>query len=120
MTDRICIKCGDSLTANEKLGFMECASGKHIEPINLVRPQWWNQCPNCKQMGLNDIDGEAVVQKFEIVEQEVNGKVQMVKKPVTKQVGNKKFMIVMEKNLVQMPIKCRACGSEFTKKSALN
>ena len=119
MTNRKCGKCGDSLTLNEKLGLMECVSGKHIEPINLVRPQWWNQCPKCKQMGLNDADGEYQLQKFELVKEVVNGKTITVKKPVTKQVGDKKFMIVMEKNEAQIPITCKACGWTFTKKGAL-
>jgi len=27
---------------------MECVGGKYLEPVNLVRAQWWNQCPECK------------------------------------------------------------------------
>lgn len=120
MTIRTCKKCGDNLVLNEKLALMECVSGKHIEPINLVRPQWWNQCPKCKQMGLNDQDGERYLQKFEYVEEKVNGVLKNIKKPVTKKVGDKEFTIVFEENQAQIPVKCRACGNEFTKKSALN
>jgi hypothetical protein len=119
-SNRKCQKCGDSLTLNEKLELMECVSGIHVEPINLVRAQWWNKCPKCKQIGLNDIDGEKILQKFEIVEEKVNGKLQLVKKPVTKKVGDKKSMIVFEENQVQTPVTCKACGNTFTKKSALN
>jgi len=120
MTNRKCIKCGDSLVTNEKLGIMECVSGKHLEPINLVRPQWWNQCPKCGQMGTNDADAEKILQMFEIVEEEVNDKMQKIKKPIVKQVGDKEAMIVFEENQAQIPVICKACGHEFTKKSALN
>jgi len=58
MTSRICIKCGDGLEVNGKLGLMECISGRHVEPINLIRPQWWNMCPACGQVGLNDVNQE--------------------------------------------------------------
>ena len=121
MTSRKCQKCGDSLTLNEKLGLMECVGGKHIEPVNLVRAQWWNQCPGCGQMGLNDQDGEKYLQKMEIVQEKVDGdNLQNVKRPVTKQVGDKKHSIVFEENLAQIPVTCKACGHSFTKKSALN
>jgi len=36
MTSRTCIKCGDALNLNAKLDLMECVSGKHIEPVNLM------------------------------------------------------------------------------------
>ncbi len=106
MTLRKCIKCGDSLTVNEKLGLMECVGGRHIEPINTVRAQWWNQCPNkkCGQMGVNDADGEAILQAF-------NNK----KKPILKGKA-----IVFNINSNQKPIQCKACGLSFTKKGALN
>lgn len=120
MTNRTCIKCDDSLIINEKLNLMECISGKHIEPVNIVRPQWWNQCPKCGQMGTNDADGEVAHQVFEKVDEEVDGKIKIIKKPVIRQVGEKEFMIVFEENKSQVPIKCRACGNVFTKKSALN
>lgn len=120
MTNRKCQKCADSLTINEKLGLMECVSGKHIEPVNLVRPQWWNQCPKCRQMGLNDQDGERYLQKFEIVQGKVNGKLQNVKRPVTQKVGDKEHSIVFEENQTQLPVTCKACGHSFTKKSALS
>ena len=115
MTNRKCQKCNDSLILNEKLNLMECASGRHVEPVNLIRPQWWNHCPKCKQIGTNDIDGEAILQVFEIVKEEVNGELQDVRKPVFKKVGEKKFMVVFEKNPAQAPITCRACGHEFMK-----
>ena len=120
MTNRKCIKCGDNLVTNEKLGLMECVSGRHIEPINLIRAQWWNQCPKCGQIGLNDADSEHAHQSFELVEEEVNGKMQKVKKPITKKIGDKGFMIVFEENQAQLPVVCRACGNTFIKKSALN
>jgi len=120
MTNRKCIKCGDALIINEKLNLMECVSGRHIEPVNLIRAQWWNQCPKCGQMGTNDADSERVLQLFEVVEQEIDGKMQNVKKPVTRQVGDKEAMIVFEENQAQIPVVCRACGHEFIKKSALN
>lgn len=120
MTNRKCQKCGDSLTLNEKLNLMECVGGKHIEPVNLVRPQWWNQCPGCGQMGTNDQDAERYLQKFEFVEGLVDGKLHKIKKPVTRQAGDKKFSIVFEENQSQIPVTCRACGLSFTKKSALS
>jgi len=120
MTNRTCTKCGDTLTLNEKLNLMECVSGRHIEPVNLIRPQWWNKCPKCGQMGTNDADGEKILQKFEIVEEKVDGKPVNVKKAVTKKVGKKQNMIVFEENQAQIPIVCRACGHIFTKKSAFN
>lgn len=120
MTNRKCIKCNDSLSLNEKLNLMECVSGKHIEPVNLVRAQWWNQCPNCGQMGTNDQDAEKSFQVFETVKEKVDDKIIFVKKPVTKKAGNKKFMIVFEDNLAQIPVTCKACGHVFTKTSALN
>lgn len=109
MTNRLCKKCGDSLVPNAKLGLMECVSGKHIEPINLVRAQWWNQCPKCKQMGLNDADGEHYLQALD-----------EKKQPITKEVGDKKHVIVFNENSAQKPITCKACGHEFVKKGALN
>lgn len=120
MTERKCLKCGDSLSLNEKLNLMECVSGRHIEPVNLIRAQWWNKCPKCGQMGTNDADGEKALQAFEIVEEKVDGKMKQVKKPIMKRVGNKKFMIVFEVNEAQIPVTCKACGHTFTKKSALN
>lgn len=102
MTNRTCDKCGDSLSLNEKLGLMECVSGRHVEPINLTRPQWWNHCPKCKQIGLNDKDQEAIHQKFK------DNQPVFVK-------TKKGISIVFERNENQKPIKCRACGNEFTK-----
>jgi len=107
MTNRTCTKCGDTLTLNEKLNLMECVSGRHIEPVNLIRPQWWNKCPECGQMGTNDIDGERILQKFE------NNKPVFVK-------TKKGKSIVFEVNQSQISIICKACGYEFTKKSAFN
>lgn len=99
---RKCQKCGEDLVVNSKLGLMECVSGKHIEPINLNRPQWWNQCPKCKQMGINDADCEPRIQK------KLNGK------PVFHKVGDKDFAVVFEEKTPK-PIVCKACGEEFTK-----
>lgn len=111
MTNRLCLKCSDGLTVNEKLGFMECVSGKHIEPINLIRAQWWNECPKCGQKGLNDIDGEARVQRIEKVE--VDGKI--IKRPVVRTVGDVHSVHVFNIQIAS-PITCRACGYTFTKK----
>jgi hypothetical protein len=94
---RKCQKCNDTLIVNEKLGLMECVSGKHIEPINTVRPQWWNKCTKCGQIGLNDINQERFTQRFE------NGK------PVFD--GTK--IVFDEKN--PDPITCRSCGNTFKK-----
>lgn len=102
MTDRKCHKCGDSLVPNERLGIMECVSGRHIEPINTVRAQWWNQCSKCGQMGLNEANQEARLQKFK------NGK------PVSVKVGDKKKMTLFEEQTAE-PITCKACGHIFTK-----
>lgn len=107
MTSRTCIKCGDKLSLNEKLNLMECVSGKHIEPVNLIRSQWWNQCPKCGQMGTNDIDGEAILQKFK------DNQPVFIK-------TDKGLSIVFESNENQKSVTCRACGNQFIKKSALN
>jgi hypothetical protein len=107
---RPCFKCGEDLVVNGKLGLMECVSGKHIEPINLNRPQWWNECPKCKQKGLNDADQEARLQKLEIVE--IDG--QKVKKPVFTKIGEKDAIVVFEEQAAK-PITCKACGNIFTK-----
>lgn len=120
MTPRTCHKCGDSLIVNEKLNLMECVSGKHVEPVNLVRAQWWNQCPKCGQMGTNDQDAERLLQVFELVDVKVGNKTVKRRQPVIKRMGDKKGMIVMELNQAQQPTKCRACGHSFTKRSALN
>jgi len=120
MTLRKCVKCGESLIVNEKLNLMECVGGKHIEPVNLIRAQWWNQCVSCGQIGTNDIDAERFIQKMEIIQEEVNGNIQNVKRPVTKQTGEKKHSITFEENLTQIPVTCKACGVSFVKKSALN
>lgn len=109
MTSRTCIKCGDELNLNSKLDLMECVSGKHIEPVNLIRPQWWNMCPKCGQLGTNDKDGEAL---FQVLKKDKN--------PVLKKVGDKKYQLVFERNLNQVPVTCKACGNSFTKKSAVN
>ena len=110
MTNRKCIKCGGQLILNEKLGFMECIEQPHIEPINLKRAQWWNKCPKCNQLGLNDRDGEARVQRIEKVK--VDGKI--VKRPVVHTVGDKDNVIVFDVQIAS-PITCKACGHSFTK-----
>lgn len=93
---RTCIACdrkgvNSSLVPNEELGYMECETGLHIEPINLTGRLWWNQCPACKGMGLNS-------QKYEAVDiKNIKGKpVELVRKP--------------------LPYTCKHCGIEFTKK----
>lgn len=77
---------------------MECTNGPHIEPINTVTPQWWNQCPECGTMGLNYADQEARLQAFDENNNPIfeNGKIVMVDQS-------------------PKPIICRACGKEFTK-----
>ena len=77
---------------------MECVSGLHIEPINLITAQWWNQCPECGTMGLNYANQERFTQKFG-----ENGQPIFI---------NKK--IVMEEKTPES-IKCKACGTEWTK-----
>lgn len=57
---RKCSKCKEELVVNKELGYMECVSGLHIEPINLILPQWWNQCPECGIMGTNTIEYEHI------------------------------------------------------------
>lgn len=90
---------------------MECVEHNHIEPINLNRPQWWNQCPNCFQYGLNDADQEA---RHQVIERkEIDGRI--VKVPLTKQVGDKKFVIVFKENTAQKDCICKACGHSFIK-----
>lgn len=104
---RQCVKCGEQLNLNSKLNLMECVSGRHIEPVNLIRAQWWNQCPKCGQIGTNDADGEAIFQKFK------NNKPVFVK-------TKKGKSIVFEPNINQKEVTCRACGNSFLKKSAVN
>ena len=91
---------------------MECVEADHLEPINLRRPQWWNQCPNCFQIGLNDADQERKHQLIERVE--VDGVI--VKRPVYKQVGEKEFVIVFKENIAQKDCICKACGHSFLKR----
>lgn len=110
MTTRRCIKCKGQLILNEKLGLMECVDNFHIEPINLRRAQWWNQCPKCFQIGLNDSDGEARLQRIEKVV--VDGKT--IKRPVVHTVGDKENVIVFDVQIAS-PIKCKSCGHYFTK-----
>ena len=86
------------MVVNERLGLMECVSGKHVEPINLVRPQWWTNCPKCGQIGLNDINQERFTQKFND-----NGT----------PVFNHGSITFQEKN--PEPITCRACNYSYTK-----
>ncbi len=90
---RSCYKCGDKLQVNEELGYMECVSGRHIEPINTIRPQWWNECPKseggCGNKGLNGARQEPRVQ-------------------------DRKTLVLVEK--VAEPIICKACGYTFTKR----
>jgi len=95
---RFCLKCNETLLVNERLGLMECVSGKHVEPINTIRPQWWNNCPKCGQIGLNEISQERFTQKFDDEGKPVfiNGKI-----------------IFDEKN--PDPIICKACKHSFTK-----
>lgn len=109
MINRTCIKCGEKLSLNEKLQLMECVSGLHIEPVNLIRAQYWNQCPGCGQMGTNDRDGERYLQALD-----------SKKQPITKKVGDKEYMIVFNENTNQVSVKCKACSYVFTKKGALN
>lgn len=105
---RECPSCKQELIVNSKLGLMECVSGKHYAPINITRPQWWNSCPKCNQTGLNDIDCERMTQAFNN------------NKPVTKKVGDKKYITVFNENENQKPYTCKACGHSFIKKGAFN
>jgi len=94
---RSCLKCTQNgvdskLSINSDLGYMECETGRHIEPINLTGRLWWNQCPECKGIGLNRETSEAVSIKSE------KGK-----------------PVVYRRSNVQ-PITCKHCGKEFTKK----
>lgn len=82
---------------------MQCVSGLHLEAIDLITPQWWNQCSQCGQMGLNYESQEAWLQKFE------NGKPVIVK-------TEKGKSIVMEQQPHPEPISCKACGHGFTKR----
>ena len=106
MTDRKCKKCGDGLVVNEKLGLMECISGRHMEPINTLRAQWWNQCPKCKQKGVNDSDAEHLLQAYE-----TNTDGSISNRPVI--IEN---AIIFNENKSQKSITCKACGYTFTKK----
>lgn len=94
---RTCLKCGEKLIINEKLALMECISGLHVEPINTIRPQWWNWCPECGQIGLNESNQERYTQKF---------------------AGNEPVIIngaiVMEEKNPDSII-CKACNHTFTK-----
>ena len=113
MTNRLCQKCGDKLVTNEKLGIMECVSGRHLEPINLIRAQFWNRCPKCGQMGVNDRSEEAILRVKERMMVEVDGK------QVSKKLGVfKDGHALYERNSNQKPYKCKACGYQFTKKGA--
>ena len=120
---RKCLKCKEDLIPNAKLGLMECVSGKHIEPIRLNGKLYWNQCPSCGQMGVNEVNGEAYLQKIEKKEVEVikDGvrSTKTLKVPVIEKKG-KKNIIVFEKNLNQVPVECKSCGKSFTKTRALN
>ncbi len=110
MTNRKCLKCGGQLILNEKLGYMECIEKPHIEPINLVRAQWWNECPKCGTKGLNERDGEARIQRIEKVE--VDGKI--IKRPVVRTVGDVDNVHVFDIQIAT-PIRCKSCGHVFTK-----
>ena len=95
---RFCRECNDKLVVNEKLGLMECVSGKHVEPINLVINQWWNNCPKCGQIGLNYASQERYTQAFND-----NGT----------PIFNKGSITFNQKN--PEPITCKACNHIFTK-----
>ena len=95
---RICRKCNEKLVVNERLGLMECISGKHVEPINTVRPQWWNNCPKCGQIGLNDASQERFTQAF---------------KEDGTPIFNKGSITFNQKN--PESITCKACGNVFSK-----
>lgn len=95
---RICRKCNDKLVVNERLGLMECVSGKHVEPINLVRPQWWNNCTKCGQIGLNEASQERYTQAF---------------KEDGTPIFNEGSITFNQKN--PEPITCKACGNVFSK-----
>ena len=77
---------------------MECVSGKHVEPINTVRPQWWNNCPKCGQIGLNDASQERFTQAFN---------------DDGTPIFNKGSITFNQKN--PEPISCKACGNVFYK-----
>ena len=81
---------------------MECLSGLHIEPINLNRPQWWNQCPKCGNMGLNEATQERYTQRFDDSNQ-----------PLLMETKKGKSIVFAEKT--PEPITCRACGFIFSK-----
>jgi len=96
---RNCIKCSQNgvtskLIANEKLGYMECETGRHIEPINLTGRLWWNQCPECKGIGLNTEDSETVL------------------------IRNHKGKPTIIRRAGANPIICKHCGHSFIKKSS--
>ncbi len=115
MTNRTCQKCGDGLVTNEKLGLMECVSGQHLEPINLIRAQFWNSCPKCKQMGVNDRSEEAILRVKERMMVKSDGK------QISKLLGVfKDGHALYEPNKDQKPVKCKACGFQFIKKGAHN
>mgnify|MGYP001585986875 CR=1 FL=1 len=99
---RKCFKCGDKLVVNEKLNYMECVGGVHIEPINTNRPQWWNQCPECDTMGLNEAIQERFTQRFGEDGQ-----------PVFVETEKGLSIVFDEKN--PESITCRACGYTFKK-----
>ena len=95
---RKCQKCGETLVVNEKLALMECVSGKHVEPINTVRPQWWFNCTKCGQIGTNEISQERWTQKFND-----DGTPTIINNSI----------VMQEKN--PDSITCRACNHTFTK-----
>ncbi len=113
MTSRKCKKCGDDLYVNHDLGLMECVSGRHIEPIKLNRPQYWNKCPKCGQKGVNGAQEEPLTQ---VVKKVDNGKGGKVRVPVVQQINDKEFQLVFNEKTPK-PITCRACGSTFIKKA---
>ena len=96
---RLCLKCGEQLIYNEKLQYMQCTSSLHIEPVDLITPQWWCQCPECGVMGLNYADQEARLQKFD----ENNMPVFSEGKPVFEEQPPKEIV-------------CKACGMGYVKK----
>ncbi len=111
MTDRTCQKCGEGLVVNEELGFMQCVSGKHVEAIDLVTAQWWNQCPKCKCPGLNTVAYERITQKVQKIKKADGSGYENA--PVWKDPVKKTGIVFEEK--VPKAIKCKACGNVFSK-----
>ncbi len=96
---RSCLKCTQNgvtskLSANDTLGYMECETGRHIEPINVTGKLWWNQCPECRGLGLNTEACEAIRIKIE-----------------------KGRPIAVQRTREAQPITCKHCGNTFTKQA---